>query len=284
MASTQNPAVTLEGLVARTWSLPLTVGRSPRGLSVPVSSTSFYDGQRPEEIREDTVLLAVGVDVDGTDAKEAIRVAGAANAAAIVFKSDGPISETLAAVSDHTGVALLSVGQELAWEEVYSMIHLSLLAPETLIPEFRGDDLTSLATALASVAVFTQPFPLLPMCHVVVWSSVIAWCHAPRRCFVLHPSGYEASRRPGDHCGGNTPIFAAALPHLDRPPLKTADIEFRVFQNFWRMGFDLVGYPFSGPCHRIFACPKLVWTTQSFTVISWPGSVTMKPAAIIWIG
>jgi hypothetical protein len=191
--------VTLEGLVERAWTVPFDVGRSPRGLGVSLTPPSFYDRHSPALIREGAILLAVGIDVNSSEAIELLRVAGIANAAAVVFKNDRPINEHLSAASDESGVALLGVRPEVAWEELYVMLQTAMVSPDATMPEAHGDDLFALANALAAMVggpvVIDDPYM-----RVLAYSAVDRSVDDVRRDSILGRSlSPEWRKRLEDH-------------------------------------------------------------------------------------
>jgi len=177
-------SVTLEELIERAWTVPFNVDRSPRGLSVTLSPPAFYDRLSPTPVREGTILLAVGVDVCDPAAVELVRDAGAGHAAAVVFKTYRPIGEAVLAASDQSGVALLGVRPEIAWEDLYIMLQTALVAPEAMMPEAQGDDLFALANALA--AMVAGPVVIDdPYMRVLAYSAVDRSADSVRRDSIL---------------------------------------------------------------------------------------------------
>lgn len=123
---------------------------APRGLDVEVREVGILDPEDPAPARPGELLLAVGV--RGSAVFPTLRAAGAAGAAAVVVKLDGPgQTAKLGEVAAAAGVALLSVRREIRWEHVLTLLRAVLGAGETVAPaehEASGD-LFSLAQTTA---------------------------------------------------------------------------------------------------------------------------------------
>ena len=98
---------------------------APRGLDVPVGEPVIHDPLERSPMERDAIVLAVGVQSDGSDARELLKMAGAAGAAAVAFKlRDRPME-----VVDHaeaTGVALLAIPDEMSWSHFSSLLTSAL--------------------------------------------------------------------------------------------------------------------------------------------------------------
>ncbi|WP_251021799.1 hypothetical protein [Streptomyces sp. ISL-98] len=123
---------------------------APMGLDVEVREVGILDPEDPAPARPGELVLAIGV--RGSAVLPTLRAAGAARAAAVVVKLDGPgQTAMLGEVAAAAGVALLSVRREIRWERVDSLVRAVLGPGETVAPaehEASGD-LFSLAQTTA---------------------------------------------------------------------------------------------------------------------------------------
>src|SRR5205807_3804739 len=94
---------------------------APRGLDIPVGEPVIHDPLERSPMERDAIVLAVGVRSDGSDARELLKMAGAAGAAAVAFKlRDRPIE--IVDDAEATGVALLAIPDEMSWSHFSSLL------------------------------------------------------------------------------------------------------------------------------------------------------------------
>ncbi len=115
------------------------------GLDVPVRGVGIFDddaGGFPGEL-----VLLVGA--RGRNAVRSVRAAARAGAAAAVVKHDGPLDE-LRAAAEEGGIALLTVGSRMRWDQLQTLLR-EVLEAASLTADSTSDsgDLFSLAQTVA---------------------------------------------------------------------------------------------------------------------------------------
>lgn len=97
---------------------------APAGLDTEVSGLIVHDPVDEPRIEPGDLVLGVGVDAQRHDAIELVRQAGAGKAAAVAVKlrSGDTAPEALVAEARVAGVALLGVGADVAWGQLYTLL------------------------------------------------------------------------------------------------------------------------------------------------------------------
>jgi sugar diacid utilization regulator len=188
------PAQTSEDTRATLASLSETLGAgmiqiltAPQGLEVKLSEPVIHDPNESANLQEGDVVLAVGVNVNGSEMDEFIRGVGESNAAAVAVKSTEG-TDRLRTVAEEAGVALLVVPAEMTWSQLFSLLRTAIVSSGT-VPD-RADvgtpigDLFALANAVA--AMVGGPATIEnPQSRVLAYSSLDEPIDEPRRQTIL---------------------------------------------------------------------------------------------------
>ncbi len=128
---------------------------APRGLGVGAMRAVIHDPVTPSSIERDDIVLGVGTSVTGLEAVALVEAAGAAGCAAVVFKSDGALSERLREAAQGAQVALLTVSPTLAWTQLHTLLRTATAVAGASRDERDSaapmGDLFKLASAIASM-------------------------------------------------------------------------------------------------------------------------------------
>src|SRR3982074_1695546 len=90
------------------------------GLGVPVGAVVIFDPDEDLAVEPGDVVLAVGVDARRPEARDLIRRAGAAGAAAVVVKvRDDASNQPLVDVAGEAAVAVLAATPDVAWGQLH---------------------------------------------------------------------------------------------------------------------------------------------------------------------
>jgi DNA-binding PucR family transcriptional regulator len=112
---------TLKDLLEILGSDLVEVVATPHGINVPVNEPVIYDPTERHAIVRGAVVLAVGVQPGTSQSLRVLTDAGQAGAAAVVFKRTRE-AQALAAGEAATGVAVLSVPEELTWTQLHAFV------------------------------------------------------------------------------------------------------------------------------------------------------------------
>ena len=128
---------------------------APLGLDVPVGEPVIYDPAERSELEPKTIVLAVGIPPDTTEARDLIVKAGKAGAGTVVFKMHGRRCEW-AADAERVGMALIAVADEMTWSYLHSLLALAVPSWQrsTALPGMASvplGDLFALANAIAAM-------------------------------------------------------------------------------------------------------------------------------------
>ena len=123
-------------------------------LRLPLTSPTLFDPWMPPAGPRSGILLCIGLHPAAPEATATIRDAAHRGFGAVVIKSLSLGVETLAAVADAEGIALLVVDDEIEWRQLDALINSAL----TTATEARGSisapvvgDLFALANAIAAM-------------------------------------------------------------------------------------------------------------------------------------
>ena len=145
---------TLGQLVETLGSTVVDTVAAPRGLDTEVKGVVIRDGHSLPDLRAGDVLLGVGVDSD-EDASTILKVAGEADAAAVVLKKNG-VSDSVDGWAREAGVALVQVPDGAAWAQIDYLIqsvlsHGRFSHEEEKLGGIPAGDLFALADAIAAL-------------------------------------------------------------------------------------------------------------------------------------
>lgn len=131
----------------------LRLASGPPQLRLPLTSPTLYDPWLPPTGPRSGILLGIGLHPAAPESAEVIRDAARRGFGAVVVKSLSLSVETLAAVADAAGIALLVVVDEIEWRQLDALINSAL----TTVAETDGSlstqpvgDLFALANAIAA--------------------------------------------------------------------------------------------------------------------------------------
>jgi sugar diacid utilization regulator len=143
---------TLRTLIERLHPAVLDVATAPSGLDVAVGDPVIVDPAEPATVPADGVALAVGVDSDRSRV-ELLHRLGDSQAAAVVVKQSGVVSDTVVAAAADAGVALLVAPPAMSWGQLYSLLLTAGSAAPSVpsqVTEAPLGDLFALANAIAA--------------------------------------------------------------------------------------------------------------------------------------
>jgi len=143
---------TLRTLIERLHPAVLDVATAPRGLDVAVGDPLIVDPAEPATVPADGVALAVGVDSDRSRV-ELLRRLGDSEAAAVVVKQSGVVSDAVVAAAADAGVAVLVAPPAMSWGQLYSLLLTAGSAAPSVpsqVTEAPLGDLFALANAIAA--------------------------------------------------------------------------------------------------------------------------------------
>ncbi|MFN2590511.1 MAG: PucR family transcriptional regulator [Actinomycetota bacterium] len=98
---------------------------APRGVDVPVGEPVIHDPLEPSPVERDAVVLAVGLQPEGSAARELVESAGTAGAAAVVFKLRDRRCDVVAD-AEAAGVALMAAADEMSWSHFNGLLTSAL--------------------------------------------------------------------------------------------------------------------------------------------------------------
>ncbi len=121
MVSDSNEAADLEALLQSLGADVVELVVAPRGLAIAVGEPVIYDEGEHSAIATGVVVLAVGVRPGTAEASKLLSDAERAEASAVVFKR-GTDHSGLSQVAASTGVAVLSVPEEMTWTQLHAFL------------------------------------------------------------------------------------------------------------------------------------------------------------------
>jgi sugar diacid utilization regulator len=134
----------------------LSISVAPRGLDAPFADVIVHDPSEPLVAGSGDIILAVGIAVETSAARELIERAAELDAAAVVFKSERRASDVLRDAAEDSGVTLLTAPEKIAWGQLYGLIRTFTSAQTgTSADQAAGaaiGDLFALADAVATAA------------------------------------------------------------------------------------------------------------------------------------
>lgn len=146
---------TLERLVEGLQLGLLRIVTAPRGLDIEVREAVIHDQAGDVEADANDIVLAVGLDVAGTDAVRLVQRAAAAGAAAVVFRTDAQPPRRIVDAADAAGIAVLATQSEVTWGQLHRLIHTILATGSPRAwdggERLPTDDLFALANAVAAM-------------------------------------------------------------------------------------------------------------------------------------
>lgn len=98
----------------------------PTQLDRPVRNVVIHDSMLATEVSPDHILLAVGINPGSHDAYSLLTTAQSSRCAAIVFRTQGNISEPLIVAARQHGVLLLSAANDVTWVQLATMLRMSI--------------------------------------------------------------------------------------------------------------------------------------------------------------
>ena len=110
----------------------------------------IHDPAGPIEITPRAVVLGLGI-ADDASATAALQELGAAGAAALLVKAPVAMSPTVVAAAADHGVALVEVGREVAWEQLFLLIRRLIDPSASRSDSDAPRDLFQLANEIASL-------------------------------------------------------------------------------------------------------------------------------------
>ncbi|MFZ0341331.1 MAG: helix-turn-helix domain-containing protein [Gaiellaceae bacterium] len=119
--SDSNEAADLEALLQSLGADVVELVVAPRGLAIAVGEPVIYDEGEHSAIATGVVVLAVGVRPGTAEASKLLSDAERAEASAVVFKR-GTDHSGLSQVAASTGVAVLSVPEEMTWTQLHAFL------------------------------------------------------------------------------------------------------------------------------------------------------------------
>jgi len=126
----------------------------PANRSVRITDVVILDPADEHEIGSGTIVLAVALSADGSDAVRLLEHAAGRNAAAVVFRTERPLSRRLEERAADLEIAVLGVSPGVRWGQVYSLLRTAL--GNTGVLQSRNEsgvalgDLFALADAIAA--------------------------------------------------------------------------------------------------------------------------------------
>jgi GAF domain-containing protein len=132
----------------------LRVARADDAGATAVADVTIYDPADPRSVHAGAIVLGVGLGDREGEAIALVDRAGRAGAAAIVLRVAGEPPQRLLEIAAGAGLAVLSVGTEVGWGHVYSLVRSALAgvgaAAEGEALGVRVGDLFALSDAIAA--------------------------------------------------------------------------------------------------------------------------------------
>ncbi len=152
----------------------LRLASRPSSLRLPLTSPTLFDPLSVSPGPHAGILLGIGVHPTDADSPRIVRDAARRGFGAVIVKSLGLAVDTLAAVADAEGVALLVVDDELDWRQVDTLVNSALTsaseADDSLSATPVGD-LFALANAIAAMIGGATAIEDLQT-HILAYSTV----------------------------------------------------------------------------------------------------------------
>ncbi|KFF59752.1 hypothetical protein JF66_09230 [Cryobacterium sp. MLB-32] len=150
----ETPRVAVSELLTTLEGSGLRLASQQADRTVALTSPTLFDCLVPFAGRRHGVLLAIGVHPEAPDSADVVRGAAGRGFDAIVIKSLSLSVETLAAVADAAGIALLVVDDEVEWRQLESVLNSALTTaaePPGSLTGLAVGDLFALANAIAAL-------------------------------------------------------------------------------------------------------------------------------------
>ncbi|WP_166789761.1 PucR family transcriptional regulator [Cryobacterium fucosi] len=143
-------------------------------LRLPLTSPTLFDPLSVSRGPRDGILLGIGVHPTDADSPRIVRDAARRGFGAVIVKSLGLSVETLAAVADAEGMALLVVDDELDWRQVDALLNSALTSAseaDSSLSATPVGDLFALANAIAAMIGGATAIEDLQT-HILAYSTV----------------------------------------------------------------------------------------------------------------
>ncbi|MCY7287383.1 MAG: helix-turn-helix domain-containing protein [Cryobacterium sp.] len=132
----------------------LRLASAQNNLRLPLTAPTMFDPWMPPKGHRGGILLGIGLHPEAPESATAIREAARSGFGAVVIKSLALSVETLTAVADVEGIALLVVDDEIEWRQLDALVSSALVSAT----EAKGSlsapavgDLFALANAIAAM-------------------------------------------------------------------------------------------------------------------------------------
>ena len=150
----ETPRVAVSELLTTLEGAGLRLASQRAHTTIALTSPTLFDALVPLSGRRNGILLALGVHPEALDSAHIVREAARRGFDAIVVKSLSLSVETLAAVADAAGIALLVVDDEVEWRQLESVLNSILTTtsePPGSLTGLAVGDLFALANAIAAL-------------------------------------------------------------------------------------------------------------------------------------
>ena len=178
----------------------------PPDASIQIRDVSIYDPAEP--IETGTIVLAVGVDINGVHAHELVRVAAARGAAAVVFRTASP-----AVVFDEQNISVIRAKPTLTWTQIMALLRALVCLKTTGVDDVAGlrfntmDGLADVVAAMVggSVVIYDRAHEVIGyalLSHPIDEARRESICghRTPQQWmtrFTEDDSAYQTFRQPG---------------------------------------------------------------------------------------
>ncbi|MBG6057944.1 DNA-binding PucR family transcriptional regulator [Cryobacterium sp. MP_M5] len=152
----------------------LRLASRPSSLRLPLTSPTLFDPLSVSPGPHAGILLGIGVHPTDADSPRIVRDAARRGFGAVIVKSLGLAVDTLAAVADAEGVALLVVDDELDWRQVDALVASALTSAseaDSSLSATPVGDLFALANAIAAMIGGATAIEDLQT-HILAYSTV----------------------------------------------------------------------------------------------------------------
>ena len=152
----------------------LRLASRPSSLRLPLTSPTLFDPLSVSPGPHAGILLGIGVHPTDADSPRIVRDAARRGFGAVIVKSLGLAVDTLAAVADAEGVALLVVDDELDWRQVDTLVNSALTSAseaDSSLSATPVGDLFALANAIAAMIGGATAIEDLQT-HILAYSTV----------------------------------------------------------------------------------------------------------------
>jgi sugar diacid utilization regulator len=167
----------------------------------------IYDGACANVLELDSLLLAVGIEIEDLAAVRLLSEAGAVGAGAVVYRLTQSAPARLLAASQASGVAALGVSSSLAWGEAHLLFHAAIaVAGPSAEPASKAVPRGDLFGLVNAIAATVGGAATLYDSHdrLLAYSTLDDPIDEPRRQAILlrhSPAGYLKRLRDDGHLG-----------------------------------------------------------------------------------